>query len=496
MVMTLLSGCNGGMQIDQPVSLVGGLTPKAPQNCVVEFEAVPSFAPGSSPAQLVAALGFNQVSAALGGWQNWNFNPASPQQTAFNVPVNSNDPLQLNGLTGDAYTTYSETKNLVFAYFIGRPSTAQNSCVAVAATDPSKLVTNTWDFPAVCLSSSRGDQCAIIHDDAANTFYSACARGAATGSGIRLEAYKGCAGAPGPAYGCPRTSLNGIPNVNILQFDIAINPCSDNLVIAYRNLNNEVRLRFYDSGLNRLNNPDFLVRANQNASFGNTNAGCTNGTIRRCGLGTSDCCDRGHPNCQTNPTGQCLRVNMRPSIDVHVDRRGGGMECRAAVAYDSLVPGSDGNLWAKSRLDLVRITDEQSPFVERSWNSTDDAFTWNQYLSYVTVNRFTFGLRMNLGWFWISDNRGPCNAGIEGAVSRNLGLSSLSATWKFGGTFPAMVMRTPLGINDYNRGVKGGGPGGFLYPHWGQPVPTTGGCNAMCMGQDWNTSARITRVLP
>ena len=361
--------------VEPPVFVSGGSTTRASSHCNPEFEGFPCAVENSSAAVAwVAAFGSDRYSWASTDWKNWQ--AGSPGASGFRVPVNGSDPNGLVRLAGDAWMTYSESKNLIFAYFIGRTSNA--SCVAVAATSPQSLESNTWDFEAVCAVPLPGDQCAILHADSSNTFYSACS----ANSGIRIDAFDDCADAPGQAYGCPPTSTTQFSpsGVEVLQFDLGENSCTGNLLMPYR-ANGRIRLAVFDSNLQLVD--DHLIRKGQPQRVGRTNTGCCNGVIRRCGMGTNECRDQ--TRCGQDPGDQCLAVSARPSIDVHMDQRGSAAICRAVIAYDSLIDAEDGNPWSKSRLDLLDVTDDRNLDVLARWNSTDDEFTWNHYLSYATI---------------------------------------------------------------------------------------------------------------
>lgn len=486
---SLNSGCVS-RKIDEPVFLVGGLNGHASLSCNQEFEAVPSSV--TNPAGEIkwfASVGYSRMTYAKGDWSKWS-GGSGAADLGFPVPVNPKDLFRLQTLSGDSWSTYSEAKNLAFFYFIGRPPPSlSNSCVAVAATTPENLETGVWDYPATCLSTSRGDQCAILQIDDTNTFYSACAF-SNNGPNIRIQAFDDCPGAPGFSNGCPRTALVDIPGVNQLQFSIAKNPCTGNLVLVYRK-GKDIRLRFYDENLSQIN--DFKVSGDQSFAVGQSNSGCSNGTIRRCGLGTEDCCNLTTSNCKDNAPGQCLRDNARPSIDTYSRMVGGAQSCGAVLAYDSMVKGNDGNLWSKSRLDVVDITSEASPSVEAHWNSTSDEFTWNQYLSYAVVtDKGKHALHPKIAWFWLTDIRGPCNVIAEGATSTNLG-ATIQATGIIGGPFPG-VYTNSFGIGDYFSGIKGGDQDGSLYITWGEPVITSAASCVACMEDTWNLSTKITRI--
>ncbi|WP_282160685.1 hypothetical protein [Ulvibacterium marinum] len=485
-VFLLFTNCISEKRIiDDPVYLIGGESPRANVNCNQEFEAVPSSVTNPrGEIKWFASLGFNRMTYAKSLWSNWS-GGSGTSSTGFEVPINPNDPFDLQSLSGDSWSTYSEAKNLAYFYFIGRPNSF-NSCVAVAATSPEKLETGEWEYPATCLFRSRGDQCAILQIDATNTFFSACK----VDGKIRIQAFKNCSGAPGPAYGCPLSALVDISGANALQFSLAENPCTGNLILVYRS-NGEIRLRFYDENLIQIN--DFMVRDNQSFANGQTNAGCTNGTIRRCGLGSSDCCNMSTSNCQDAPTGQCLRVNGRPSIDTYKKNLGGIDLCGAVLAYDALVKGEDGNLWSKSRLDIVDISSETSPEIVTQWSSTSGDFNWNHYSSYAVVtNKGPNAKRPRIAWFWLTDIRGACNVIAEGATSSNLG-GSMQATGIISGPFPGVYTNT-FGIGDYFRGIKGGDVDGSLYVSWGEPIITTRSSCVPCKGDTWNLSTKITRI--
>jgi len=488
-VCLLTTGCSQRI-IDKPVFIVGGTVNHAGLTCNKEFEAVPSSVTNAQgDVEWFAGLGFGRMTFAKGDWSNWTGGPTA-SSLGFDVAETATGPGGLTMLTGDAWTTYSERKNLAFFSFIGRPPPeGGSSCVAVAATTPEKLETQDWDFPATCISPSNGDQCAILHIDQSNTFYAACSF-SDNGPSIRIQAFDNCITAPGVANGCPRTAVTDIRGVNQLQFSIAENPCTGNLVMTYRK-GQDIRVRFYDENLTELG--DSKVRGGQSFSVGQTNTGCTRGTIRRCGMGSADCCNSKTKDCQTDTEGMCLRDNGRPSIDTYLTSSGGSQTCGAVIAYDSLVKGEDGNLWSKSRLDIVDITSETSPVVKAQWKSTSDQYAWNQYLSYAVVSdKGPNARRPKIGWFWLTDIRGACNVIAEGATSINLG-STVQATGIISGPFPGVVTDS-FGIGDYIRGIKGGDDDGSLYVSWGEPVTTSAAECSSCMGDTWNLATKISRI--
>ncbi len=475
--------------IDRPVFIAGGTDPRATSNCSQEFEAVPSAVLNPlGDIGWFAGFAGNRMTYAKGTWATWSAGAAGQTSPGFSIPINPDDNLNITGLTGDAWTTYSASKNLAFFYFIGRytkPDGTSSSCISVAATPPAKLETNQWDFPAVCLSDLNSDQGAILHIDATNTFYAVSKRN----GDILLQAFDNCSGAPGPEYNCPRTAMATIGDANALQFSLAENPCTHNLILAYRK-NREIRLRFYDQQLRTLS--EYVVRNNQPFENGQTNFGCSKGTILRCGMGTSDCCAA--VDCSgDNGENTCLRVNGRPSIDTYMRLEGDNRFCGAVVAYDALMKASDGHDWSKSRLDIIDITNQNSPTPIARWNSTSNDFTWNQYMSHAVVtDNGPWTRHPKIAWFWLTDIRGQCNVIAEGGTSADLG-SSMQATGIISGPFPAPALSSTSGIGDYFSGMKGGDRDGSLYVSWGEPVRSTGNCMS-CKGERWNLATKITRI--
>jgi hypothetical protein len=335
------------------------------------------------------------------------------------------DTSVLASVSGDAWSTSSAGNDLVYVSYIGRRPDGR-SCFAMAASSPSNLALDppVWTRPATCVVDLPSDLPRMLFDDASRTLWLA-----AKNAGIRINVFRNCESFPGDLT-CQHTAQIGPISPDTVKFGIGVNPCTDHLILAYRDSNSQfanIRMRFYtndgvDTGKN------FVVRSGH--EWG-TNSGCGPGVVRRCNQGSATC---GAPTPTT-----CLRMNGMPSVAARFDP--GTNRCYAAVAYDAFFGD-----WIKSRLDIVDVTDESNPSVVRGWLSTEKQFTWNQYLSYVTVNAFT----NDIGWFWISDNRGPCEVGVEGMVDSNLGLTKMSAIGKFDGTFPAIHFSGPSGINDYN----------------------------------------------
>lgn len=487
--MTLFYSCFSYKRvIDDPVYISDG---RAISNCVKEFEAVPSAVTNSQgDINLFVGFDMDRMTYSKGTWADWSAGPSGSVWPGYIVPINRNDLLRINSITGDAWTTYSAAKNLAYFYYIGRYQNAEGnttSCVAVAATSPEKFEAQEWEYPAVCLSELNGDQGAILQIDATNTFYAATK----VGPDLVIQAFDNCQGAPGPTYGCPRTAITTLTGIeNALQMSLSENPCTGNLILAYRK-DKAIRLRFFDQNLNTIS--EYVVRTNQPFQPGQTNKDCTIGTIHRCGMGTTDCCGSG--DCDTQPLGTCLRVNGRPSVDTYQKTVNGNKVCGAVIAYDALVKGSDGNDWSKSRLDIVDITNENNPVIISQWNSTNSEYTWNQYLSHAVVSdNGPNSSSPKIAWFWLTDIRGACQVIAEGATTENLG-TSMQATGIISGPFPAASMSS-YGIGDYFSGVKGGGKDGALYVSWGEPVKSSSTSTACvtCKGDVLNLATKITRI--
>jgi hypothetical protein len=476
--LALLLGANvtgaSAAEIAPSTFIVGGNAPAATSNCVQEFEAVPCQAvSASSQTVLVAAHGRGRHTQAVGGWDNWDVDQANGR--GWPVPF---DSTVLANVSGDAWSTFSASNDLVYMSFIGRRPNGR-SCFALAGSSPSNLALDppVWTRPATCAVNLPSDLPRMLFDDASRTLWLV-----AKNAGTRINAFKNCRSFPGDST-CQQTAQIGPLSPDTVKFGISINPCTRNLILVDRDKSDAtrsagIRMQFFASSGGKAG-VTFLVRKDH--QWG-TNAGCRPGVVRRCNQGTATC---GAPTATT-----CLRMNGMPSVAAKFDPATN--KCYAAVAYDAFF-GS----WIKSRLDIVDITDEANPRLARSWISTDRNFTFNHYLSYVTVNALT----NDIGWFWISDNRGACNVGFEGAVDSDLGLSNMSALGKFDGTFPAIHFSNPSGINDYNQGVVGGSAGGFLYPAWGASVCTTASCGIPCSVTGstctrWNLAAKITRIKP
>ena len=206
--------------------------------------------------------------------------------------------------------------------------------------------------------------------------------------------------------------------------------------------------------------------------------GRSSGTAR-CGLGTPDCKNANASN------DACLRMNGKPSISIR--QRADG-QCYAAIAYDI----RESNSYFKSRLALVRVTNESAPVLAKSYQSGSGS-AWNDYLSVATTTL----VNDNIGWFWQTDRDGACQVRMIGATDTNLGLVSMGGGQIIAGPYKAIRFGSMSGMNDYNAATAG--PAGALYPTWGEPVPTS--CvnpeaTPMCQGVRYNLRAKISQVQP
>lgn len=451
-------------------NLVGGNA--AAGNCINETEAVASPVPVNGTTVMFAASGSNQNSAALGSWNNWNVNSAATPPAAFNIPQDAG----LSAVTADNWTTYSTQNNLVYAVAPAR-RTSSTACQAFASTSPATAGTGAWSSPYACESSADEflDQPATVFDNGSRDLYS----GAWSGSQIVLHFYRNCTGQPGTAS-CPRTAAVSLP-VGVdslglapgLRFGLAVNPGSGHLVLVYW-FNSTLVIRFFT-------HDGIATGATATIDSGllwGTNPGCSPGTIYRCAQGSTAC------RTSSDSTSICLRMNGRPSVHV---RLRANLQSYAVVAYDIM----ESNSFFKSRLKIMNITSESNPTVVKSYQSGTGT-AWNDYLSNAT----TTSVNDDVGWFWQTDRDGTCTVRLIGATDTNLGLTSMGGGQIIAGPYPAMTFGGPHGMNDYNAASEG--PGGFLYPTWGQPVVTT--CThspaVFCQSQWWNLQAKISQVQP
>lgn len=452
-------------------NVVGGNV--AATNCVNESEAVASPVPLNNEAVMFSAHGTNQTSTALGAWNNWNYNPGSG--AAYNIPQSA----AMSSINGDSWTTYSTQNNRVYVGMIGT-RTNGTGCHAFATTAPTNLDTNTWTSPFACAvgNAESRDQPGIVFNNGTRDLYGA-ANDAANGR-LAVDFYPNCQGQPG-TRGCPRTAT-ALVNVGVdpagfvpaLRFGLAINRCTDHLAVAHWE-NDDLVLRFF-TRTGASTGAKFYF--DKNRGWG-VNPGCGNGVIRRCGLGTPDCKNANATN------DACLRMNGKPSISIR--QRADG-QCYAAIAYDI----RESNRYFKSRLALVRVTNESAPVLAKSYQSGSGS-AWNDYLSVATTTL----VNDNIGWFWQTDRDGACQVRMIGATDTNLGLVSMGGGQIIAGPYEAIRFGSMSGMNDYNAATAG--PAGALYPTWGEPVPTS--CvnpeaTPMCQGVRYNLRAKISQVQP
>jgi hypothetical protein len=447
---------------DTPVFLNGGSPPRSQTTCTNEFEPV------------AARFAGKLYAGAFSGWYSNNTTDWATWKVRDRIPL---DPNRLTDESGDNWTAISTLNDLIYVAFIGRKSDGA-SCIGVAAADPDEINADTWDYPGRCgNTANRGDQPTIAFDDGLRTLFVLYKN-----AGIRLDTYKNCSTSPGYT-GCSLTRTQEIISNDTLQFGMDVSPCTNHAVVAYRS-GGDVRLRFYDRDGNATGS-NFLVASNMSWDGVAGNAGCGSHTIRRCQQGVF--------NCTLGNADSCMRDNARPSILVKY--KSSVDKCYAVMAFDFKATASDGDNYIKNRFAVVDITNESSPQLIRQLNSTSISNPWNQYYSHVATNQYN----NNVGWFWASDNQGACNVGWEGAVDTNLGLTDMSATGKFSGTFPAIGFYYAL--QDYSAGIKHGPSGGYLMPVWDQATPTSASCYACDRNGDgtseqYSNAAKTTRILP
>jgi hypothetical protein len=461
-----LSTVSQAISIATPVHVVNGGTPQSTTSCVNEGEVVVTRVSGNHDTDYFAAFGDDYSIGTA--WNVWS----AAMDIDSSADVN-------HGAMGDAWSTYSIINDRVYAAAISDPTGTEPSCLGVAGGDSDEIDTDLWDYPSDCADPTDNcDQPSIVFDDALRTLFAAYKH-----SGIQLDFHKNCTTSPGYA-GCARNASVLVDPPDGLEYTIDVNPCSNHVVLAYRN-GSDVRLRFYDrDGVQHGASGGFLVAGWQTWNGAGNNAGCTTHTIRRCGLGTSDC-----KGSTSQDNGQCMRDNARVSVAVKLNPNDN--RCYAAMAWDFKATGGDGTWYVKNRYYVVDITNESAPVVKKNWLSTSTSNNWNQYYSYVVLNDYT----NNVGWFWASDGQGACNVHWVGAVDTNLGLTNMSSTGSYSGAFPAITFSSFSGIGDYSTGVKRGPSGGYLMPVWPQPVPTSASCRS-CQGVQYSNAAKLTRILP
>jgi hypothetical protein len=468
--------------VSAPVDLVGSSSPVSSSTCIREIEPVLTRTNSESPVWLFAALGTNNVTSTTGGWNSWIKDTTAPDA---NTPLWIEQGPGVAPMSGDGWATFSETNDMVYASFIGSP----NLCLAIGATTATDVPSEDWDYPATCAVNLPSDHPVIAFDNypGAPALFSVANP---LNGNVRVDAFVPCnTGQPGvPGGGCARSATTTFTLAQN-HYDAAVNDCSGNLLVAYReNTTNDIRLlSLHRLTLAPLSTPSkgALVMASQtwSGSAGPTNTGCGHGTIRRCGQGTSDC----RPPGETND--MCQRVFGGPELVVERHTDG---QCYAAVTWDVFVADSGGNLWSRSRVAILKVTNDSSPTLIRTQISNGNPQNqWNDYMSQVVAAP----ANDSLGWFWETDGWGACNQFLAGGVDTNFGITSFSGTGKFPSyTWPAAAMGAAPPISDY---WKGTGRGTKLYPVWVEAVPTPASCAwGTCLGTRYNTAAKTVEVTP
>lgn len=476
-------GARAAPTVSAPVDVIGSADPVSTTTCSREVEPVLTRVNSESSVWMFAAHGSRTVSTTTGTWNAWNKDTTAPDaNTAFRIELSSS----LASTSGDAWSTFSEANNLVYASYIGRAMAGGPSCLAIGATTPSDIPSENWDYPLRCAVNAPTDHPLITFDNFPGAPAMFAVSNPLTGN-VRVDAFVPCnPGQPGVAGGgCARSATTTYAQ-SMNHYDAAVNDCSGNVLIAYReNTTKDIRLlSLHRVTLAPLSSPakGSLVMASQNWSgaSGPTNTGCGAGTIRRCQLGTSDCTPAANNTCQ--------RVFGGPQIVVERHRDG---QCYAAVTWDVFVTDSGGNLWSRSRVAILRVTNDSSPTLVRTQISNGSSQNqWNDYMSQVVAAP----ANDTLGWFWVTDAWGACSLFMSGGVDTNFGLTSFSGTGKFPAyTWPAADTGVPP-LSDY---WKGTGRGTKLYPVWVEAARTSATCGwGTCQGIQRNVAARVVEVMP
>ncbi|MFH0901358.1 MAG: hypothetical protein V2A73_12085 [Pseudomonadota bacterium] len=489
LVMLLLVNDARAVTVSAPFDVIGSSAPVSTTTCIREVEPILTRVNRESAIWLFAAHGLNTVSTTIGTWNNWNKDMTAPDaNTPFWI-----DQSGVNRLVGDAWSTFSEDNNLVYSTFIGHATETSASCLAIGATSPEDIPSERWDYPATCAVNASTDHPIITFDNFPNAPALFAVSNPLTGN-VRVDAFVPCnPGQPGVAGGgCARSATTAF-TLSQNHYDAAVNHCSGNLLVAYREGGtNDIRLlSLHRSTLAPLTNPTkgFLVMASQTWSgfSGPMNTGCGSGSIRRCKLGTTDCAGVGTAN-------SCQRVFGGPQIVVEPHNN---FDCYAAVSWDVFVSDAGGNLWSRSRIAILKVTNDSSPTIVRSQISNGNPNSqWNDYFSQVVAAPDND----SLGWFWVTDTWGACSLFMAGGIDSNFGIASFTGTGKFPSyTWPAAHTTTPP-ISDY---WKGTGRGTKLYPVWNEATATSATCSWGTCDHDsngtattFNIAAKMVEVTP
>jgi hypothetical protein len=309
---------------------------------------------------------------------------------------------------------------------------------------------------------------------------------------VRTYLWPSCTGATGSAT-CPAPVttaklVSDATNANFRQHaSIAINPCTHNALVAY------VSASTLLLDVHSKNNA--AVTATATLAQGlrwDRNNGCpaSFGNIRVC------------PGCG-GASQQCLATEIKPSIVTDLEPSTG--RCFAYVALSSSYLGSDSHYWMKAnmyKIDLgtaavPRETTTSPPLPAGSWISTQASFTWNHFAAVASVSRSS----NSIGFFWYSDNTGPCQAYFEGQVS-SVGFSNLGGTVPLSGPqnthFPLMMFRHIRGFGDYITGGELRLNSDLLvtYAHPIIVSTFTGETPMVCNGASWSKEIVMSRVQP
>lgn len=482
-------GADGpALTVDPPVLISGG-TPGT--SCDSRFEAYPDRALVAGTAQLFVAHStnsFNYAAAAPGFNYTWSAASAA-------VPgsfVSSDAWATASSLTGRNYVSFIYDAGALNSIGVASASPSnfpnaagwENSFASVESVNDADLD----DGPSIYLDDALGHLYAVSRE--INGGANVCGP-TSDSNDVCLRIFRNCGAGQVGGPACPQSTVfptTKNPNdLAIGHATVTVSPSTHNAIVAYRT-GNDVILRFYTplgAATKR-----FVVRTNSGYAPASPECDtCNDGAeIPKCsGACSTDCA--GEQGC----------VNILPRVHVATKFQAGTGRSFAYVAYDELCGGGTSTgLQFTARLDIVDITNENAPQVVRSWagsdcTSSDDEQT---FMSTSTASLFS----SNVGFFFYRMVTGdPCYTIFTGMVDGSLGLAGMSSAGTISGPFP--MMRFPLfnGFTHYNGIVKGGLPGGYLYPSWTEPVPTSsnsGDCLKCQTNQRYNRRIMAARVLP
>ncbi len=423
---------------------------------------------------------------------NWGSSAGS-----WNSPASSILVAGMGSTSADSWATTSGATGLEYVSRILQPFGYAGTCIGIAATDPNSMASGTWTYPLACATAqhpSLGDGPSVHFDEGSTNLFAVETDFAMSPVAIVLHAFPNCQAGPVGPSGSTCLEAPGSPTVVASNTGshatVTVNPCTHDAIVAYYDPSGGISLNFFGPTGVPVAGP-FQIDAS--APWAQTSAcavpGCDNdGMVPRCGgiCGTV---------CGQSPG--CARTAPKVHVATKYDPATGS--CYAYAAYDKAC-SANGATYMQSNFAVVNITSEAAPVVVQNYNSgsCSGSSPFNTFMSVSTANEFTGGV----GWFFYMQPPrtrysvgGPCNTYFVGYTDTALGLSSMSYAGALAGPFPTMRFDAAHGMGDYVGAVKRGLPGGYLFPTWAQPVPTSASC-VSCQTQQWSLAVYGATVLP